>query len=43
MKHDEQLNAVLQIVNDAYQDNNISDEDYETSMFFLNSDMWGDE
>lgn len=43
MKHDEQLNAVLQIVNDAYQDNNISDEDYETSMFFLNSDMWSDE
>lgn len=43
MKQDETLNAVLQIVNDAYQDNNISDEDYETSMFFLNSDMWSDE
>lgn len=43
MKRDEELNTVLQIVNDAYQDNNISDEDYETSMFFLNSDMWSDE
>ena len=42
MKQDETLNAVLQIVNDAYQDNNISDEDYETSMFFLNSEMWSD-
>lgn len=43
MKHDEQLNAVLQIVNDAYQNNNINDEDYETSLFFLNSDLWSDE
>lgn len=43
MKQDETLNAVLQIVNDAYQDNNISDEDYETSLFFLNSDLWSDE
>ena len=43
MKHDEQLNEVLQIVNEAYQENNISDEDYETSIFFLNSDIWSDE
>ena len=43
MKHDEELNTVLNIVNEAHQENNISDEDYETSLFFLNSDLWSDE
>lgn len=43
MKQDETLNAVLQIVNDAHKENSISDEDYETSLFFLNSDLWSDE
>lgn len=43
MKQDEELNAVLSIVNEAHKENNISDEDYETSMFFLNSDIWSDE
>lgn len=43
MNNDKELNAVLDIVNDAYKENNISDEDYETSIFFLNSDIWSDE
>lgn len=43
MKHDEELNAILDIVNDTYKENSISDEDYETSLFFLNSDLWSDE
>lgn len=43
MKHDEELSTVLDIVNDAYKENSISDEDYETSLFFLNSDLWSDE
>lgn len=43
MRQDEELNAILDIVNDAYKENSISDEDYETSLFFLNSDMWSDE
>ena len=43
MKQDETLNAALQIVNDAHKENSISDEDYETSLFFLNSDLLSDE
>ena len=43
MRQDEELNAILDIVNDVYKENSISDEDYETSLFFLNSDLWSDE
>ena len=43
MKQDETLNTVLSIVNDAHKENSISDEDYETSLLFLNSDLWSDE
>lgn len=43
MRQDEELNAILDIVNEAHKENSISDEDYETSLFFLNSDLWSDE
>ena len=43
MRKDEEINAILDIVNDAHKENSISDEDYETSLFFLNLDLLSDE